>query len=305
MENTNNKEKAMVIASFAADSLALGVHWIYDTESILRLFGRVESFLKPGKNSYHSTKEKGEFTHYGDQAFVLLESLVAEKRFDLSDFSARWRALFDNYEGYVDYATRVTLSKYDSGNTYQDPGSTSDDLAGAARIAPLVCAYRHDINKLVENAQAQTRMTHDNPSNLEAAEFFSRVTLRALEGARPTEAMYMISEEHFAGSPLSGWVREGIESKTQKSLSTIERFGQSCHIEEAFPSVIHLIAKYENDLREALIQSVMAGGDSAARGMIAGMVLGAYLGMESIPGQWIDELGKKDDILKLTEALAA
>lgn len=295
----DDKGKAMVIASFAADSLALGVHWIYDTESIVKLFVRVESFLKPGHHSYHSTKEKGEFTHYGDQAFVLLESLAEEKGFDLSAFSVRWRAFFDNYDGYVDYATRVTLTNYDSGGSYQDPGSPSDDLAGAARIAPMVYAYNHDIDGLVKSVRAQTRMTHDNPFTVDAAEFFGRVAWQALQGSRPTEAMRKISEEHFVRSPLSGWVREGFESKTKKSVSTISKFGQSCHTEEAFPGVVHLIAKYENDLREALIQSVMAGGDSAARGMIVGMVLGAYLGMESLPRQWIDELKKKDEILKL------
>ena len=38
---------AMVLASFAADSLALGAHWIYDTGEIDRRFGRVEGLLKP------------------------------------------------------------------------------------------------------------------------------------------------------------------------------------------------------------------------------------------------------------------
>lgn len=301
----DNNGKAMVIASFAADSLALGVHWIYDTESIVKLFGRVELFLKPGNHSYHSTKEKGEFTHYGDQAFVLLESLAEEKGFDLSAFSQRWRALFDNYDGYVDYATRVTLQNFDSGGSYQDPGSPSEDLAGAARIAPLVYAYSHDIDRLVKSVRKQTRMTHDNPLTIDASEFFGRVAWRALQGSRPTEAMQEISEELFVRSPLSGWVREGFESKTGKSVSTISKFGQSCHTEEAFPGVVHLIAKYENDLREGLIQSVMAGGDSAARGMIMGMVLGAYSGMESLPRQWIDELDKKDRILKLIDELTS
>ena len=298
-----DKGKAMIIASFAADTLALGVHWIYDTESIAEVFGRVESFLKPGHHSYHSTKEKGEFTHYGDQAFVLLESLAEEKGFDLSAFSVRWRALFDNYDGYVDHATSVTLSNYDSGSSSQDTGSPSDDLAGAARIAPLVYAYSYDIERLIKSVRAQTRMTHDNPFTVDAAEFFGRVAWQVLQGSRPTEAMQKISEEHFDRSPVSIWVREGFESKTKKSVSAISNFGQSCHTQEAFPGVVHLIAKYENDLREALIQSVMAGGDSAARGMIVGMVLGAYLGMEGLPRQWIDELKKKDKIIKLTGEL--
>ena len=98
-------------------------------------------------------------------------------------------------------------------------------------------------------------------------------------------------------------MRAGVESKSKESVSTISRFGQSCHTEEAFPGVVHLIAKYENDLSEALIQSVMAGGDSAARGMMVGMVLGAHIGLESLPEEWLDSLKKKDRILTLLEGL--
>ena len=47
-ETMKDRLQAMVLASFVADSLALGVHWIYDTKSILKNFGRVESLLKPG-----------------------------------------------------------------------------------------------------------------------------------------------------------------------------------------------------------------------------------------------------------------
>ena len=299
----DDKGNAMVLASFAADSLALGAHWIYDAESIVKLFRRVESFLKPSPNSYHSTKDKGDFTHYGDQAYVLLESLAAKRGFDLFDFSARWRALFENYNGYVDHATKVTLSAYASGSTYEDPGSPSDDLAGASRMAPLVYAYRHDLDGLAESVRAQTRMTHSNPVTIDAADFFGRVAWQTLQGSLPTEAMQEVSEEHFASSPLFGWVRAGVESKSKESVSTISRFGQSCHTEEAFPGVVHLIAKYENDLSEALIQSVMAGGDSAARGMMVGMVLGAHIGLESLPEEWLDSLKKKDRILTLLEGL--
>jgi hypothetical protein len=83
----------MVLASFIADSLALGVHWIYDASKIANEYGRVETFIKPKEDSYHPTKDKGEFTHYGDQQLVLLESVAAKNGFDLNDFSDRWQRL--------------------------------------------------------------------------------------------------------------------------------------------------------------------------------------------------------------------
>jgi ADP-ribosylglycohydrolase len=299
----DNHGKAMVLAAFAADALALGAHWIYDTELISRRFGRIAAFLKPGPDSYHPTKEKGAFTHYGDQTLVLLESLAEKRGFELSDFSARWRALFGDYDGYVDNATRITLSNYASGGTHDDPGSPSDDLAGASRIAPLVYAYRNDLDALIGCAQAQTRMTHSNPLTIDSAEFFARAAWLVLNGTSPAEAMNQVAQEHFSKSPLSGWVAAGLASKDRDSVASIAAFGQTCHTPEAFPGVVHLIARFESDLKEALIQSVMAGGDSAARGMIVGMVLGAYLGPDALPSQWLDELKEKDCILGLMAGL--
>ena len=222
-----DKGKTMVMAAFVADALALGAHWIYDTEKISRDFGRVDAFLKPAVDSYHPTKELGEFTHYGDQAFVLLESIAARKGFDLRDFSDRWRALFDGYKGYVDKATRTTLSNYAAGKTIEEAGSPSDELAGASRMAPLVYGDRQFPDKLVNDARAQTAMTHQDPLNLDSAEFFARVAVLVLTGVPPVEVMKQVTQERFAGSTLSRWLSEGLASKDEESVSVISSFGQS------------------------------------------------------------------------------
>jgi ADP-ribosylglycohydrolase len=301
----NDHGKAMVLASFSGDALALGAHWIYDTQVILKRFGRVETFLKPGPDAYHSTKGKGAFTHYGDQTLVLLESLAAKKGFDLADFSNRWRALFDGYDGYMDQATQVTLSGYAAGATHTDPGSPSNDLAGASRIAPLVYLYRNenDLDTLVRCAREQTRMTHNDPLTVDSAECFARAAWLTLHGTPPVQSMEKVAEEHFSGSAISGWVEKGLASIDKDSTAAIATFGQTCHTPEAFPGVVHLIGRYENDLKEALIQSVMAGGDSAARAMLAGMILGAHLGWEALPSEWRDGLREQDRILRLLSGL--
>ena len=34
----------------------------------------------------------------------------------------------------------------------------------------------------------------------------------------------------------------------------------------------------------------MAGGDSAGRGLLVGLVLGAHLGMDAIPPEWLTDM---------------
>jgi len=299
-----DQRKTLVLASFVADSLALGAHWIYDTERIIKEFGRIHQFLNPLPDSYHPSKQRGEFTHYGDQAMVLLESIADRGVFDLEDFSTRWRALFSDYKGYLDQATKATLHNFSRGKNPRDAGSSSSDLAGASRISPLVCRYVRDLDALVRAAKDQTRMTHNHPMVLESAEFFARLCWRILQGESPVSAIMEVTAERFEGSPISEWVEKGLASQTEQSVDVIGRFGRSCHVDEAFPGVVHLIAKYETDLKEALIQSVMAGGDSAARGMVAGMVLGAYPGSKGLPMEWVSGLKRGEELSILIEKIS-
>jgi ADP-ribosylglycohydrolase len=288
--------KAMVLASFLADSLALGAHWIYDTAQIEKSFGRVDQLLQPGPNSYHGTKRRGDFTHYGDQAMVLLQSVFENEGFSLKSFSKRWRLLFENYNGYIDQATRMTLSNFGEGRPPDESGSNSHDFSAAARIAPLVYFYRHDVELLAQYSRLQTAMTHRTPHVLDSAVFFARVAWQVLQGSEPVRALTEVTEKHFKDSPVSGWVADGLNSQTKDSVTAIADFGQSCSVGDAFPGVVHLISKYQDDLVEALVQAVMAGGDSAARGMAVGMVLGAHLGMPAIPESWLSSLNAREKI---------
>jgi ADP-ribosylglycohydrolase len=292
----DDKRKALVLASFAADSLALGVHWIYDIQKIASAFGRVDQLLDPSPNSYHSSKSKGEFTHYGDQAMVLLRSVSETKGFSLEDFSKQWQHLFKDYNGYIDQATRMTLTNFKLGSSPHDAGSGSLDFSAAVRIAPLVFSYQNDLDSLVQSAKSQAAMTHNNPQVIEAAEFFARVTWQVLKGDEPVGALMEIAEKQYKNGQINRWVMDGYNSREKESVSAIVAFGQSCNVNDAFPGAVHLICKYQDNLQEALVQAVMAGGDSSARGMAVGMVLGAFLGTSAIPENWLSDLKQRQTI---------
>ena len=295
----NSKAKAMVLTSFAADSLSLGVHWIYNTNVIDKKWGRVETYIKPERPTYHPTKDLGEFTHYGDQTMLLLESVSARAGFDLNDFADRWQQLFSTYDGYFDSATKATIENIASGKPSTESGSDSDDLAGAARIAPLAYVYQNDLEKLITSAREQTALTHNNPLIIDTAEYFARVVWHVLQGQTPTEGLKTAKAGTLDTEPYSRWIDEGLQSTAGDTRQVIKDFGQMCEVHAAFPGVVHLIAKYENDLYGALVENAMAGGDSAGRGLIVGLVVGAHMGMESIPSPWLTDLKAYDHVMNL------
>ena len=281
---TDNRIKAAVIGAFVADALSLGVHWVYNTGVIDKKLGRVEHYYDP-LTSYHKGKKAGDFTHYGDQMLVLLES-VSGGGFDALRFAEMWRTFFADYGGYFDQATKTTLENMDAGKGLTDSASDSDDLAGASRLAALVPVYHDNLEQLVSAARAQTRITHNDDRVLLSADFFARSVFAVLDGQPPLAAMQATLDTHFSDSSIASLIRMGLESRDRDTRETIAEFGQMCSVEAGLPGAVHLISRYADDFKTAMVENVMAGGDSSARGMMAGMVLGAAHGMEAIPAAW-------------------
>ncbi len=296
---TNDHARAATAAAFAADSLALGAHWIYDTAQIDEKIGRVDRLLPPPDGGFHAGKKAGEFTHYGDQALLLLESVAENDGFSLEAFSRSWRDFFAGYGGYFDHATTETLEGFSAGKGPEEAGSGSTDLGGAARIAALVCAYQSDLDALAAAARAQTAMTHRAEPVVRAAEFLARVVHRVLAGSAPVEAVKTVRDEGFGKGDFGMWIEDGLASAGKDTRRVVAGFGQHCAVMAALPSVVHLVASYPEDLETALVENVMAGGDSAARGMAAAMILGAHLGPKAIPDSWLTGLAVKDRLASL------
>jgi len=284
---------SIVLGSLVGDALSLGPHWVYDQSVIADELGAITTYHTP-ISDYHPGKEAGDFTHYGDQVLLLLASIEREGRFELEDFAAHWQAFWEDTPttSYRDGATKSTLERLATGRPPSLPGSRSNDLAGAARIAPLFLLEWESDEALFAAARAQTRFTHGNPAVIEAAEFIARVVLAVQRGREIPAALEMVAAlDHWEALPAD-WLSAAQETSTsdQTDRAVAADLGLTCHMPDAFPLVLYFLLRYPEDPVTALQRNAEAGGDSAARGLILGMIYGARFGSEPLPAAWIEEL---------------
>lgn len=277
-----------VVASLLGDALTLPAHWDYDQGHILATHGRITEMHGPPAKGYHAHTGAGGQTHYGDQALVLWRCLRdAGGRYDPATFMAAWQQFWATSPAYRDHATRETLEHIAAGQVPTRAASRSADLGGAARIAPLIAATLHlPEDQAVELAWNHTALTHADPAVGEAAAFLVRAVRAALAGHDAAAAIARAAEAEYVALPVAQHLAAARAASQEGILHATRALGLACPLPQAFPAMLAIALAYPHDLEAALIDNVMAGGDSAARGLALGMLLGATHGAK-LPPRWV------------------
>jgi ADP-ribosylglycohydrolase len=189
-------------------------------------------------------------------------------------------------------------------------------LVAATHFLPLF-AIISDEEALVKASVATVFLSHRNRDPIKAAEFLSRTLYRilyldmplveALESAADATADSFISKKL---SDAQNKVKESLDVASALSkeklvddvaLTSMARLwevgksepikvGKASPTEGALPGALYLVIKYQHSLESALIANAGVGGDSAARGIVVGMLLGAVHGRSAIPQRWLSGL---------------
>ena len=278
MKNSKNA----ILASFVADSYALGAHWIYDEEQLNTLPINWDTLNAP-QVMWHKGKAKGDFTHYGDQSLFLLEYLTQNHAFDKKQYYDFWCNKMQNYQGYVDGATRNALENIDSGCT---------DLSICGRIAPLLLVSKTK-EEFLAHTKAVVEMTHNTPLALETSQFFAELLWDTKENQNLHQNIHSLKENYPL---LTKWIDEAIATKQSNTFTTIREFSPACDIDGGFAGVIHLLF-LEEDFQTIMTKNAKAGGDSSARGMVVAMLLGVNNDF-TLPSDWENNTNEIENIKK-------
>ena len=123
-----------------------------------------------------------------------------------------------------------------------------------------------------EAIKLHTILTHMNKDLIQSGNFFGELALALLRGG-DLEKSIEASYKHF-GENIISWVEQAKEVLHLPAKEAIAKLGQACSANGAFASTIYILLKYHNNFNDALRENMLAGGESAARGMLIGGLLG-------------------------------
>jgi len=281
------KRKDLVKSVMIADALSFGSHWVYDTEKLADNYsGIIKKYTTP-MSKFHEGKKAGDLSHYGEQAFALLQSISNHQSFDLKEFRDDWVQYLENTEMYMDHAMKDSMQKFKDSETII--GAENVELGGISRSLPVF--IEEEISK--KEFLDLVHLTHNGEVVDQTAEFVFNVIQEVLAGKDYKKAI-----EDNKG--INQFVEESFKKigSKDKIVANADDRGQGCSIKQGLPIVLDVLWNAD-DLIEALTLNIMAGGDTSARAMVIAAVISAAEGLNSIPEKLTTGFNKSEAVNEL------
>lgn len=200
------------------------------------------------------------------------------------------------------------LSAISSGNqgTIDEPINNSKGCGGVMRVAPAGLFYSKE--RAFEMAVEFAALTHGHPSGYLSAGALALIIASIINGSDIETAVKdalveLTKHEKYQECYQSLQESIDLSHSNIEPLDAISKLGEGWVGEEALAISVYCALKYKNDFKNALIAAVNHNGDSDSTGAITGNILGAYLGINGIPKEWIEKVELKDEIIQIADDL--
>jgi len=169
----------------------------------------------------------------------------------------------------------------------------------AMRAAVLGVCYGDDPPRLRALARAATRITHTDPKAEHGALAVALAAHLAASGRDIAPTQYARDLRVLLGTggdelaALVDAVARSVEAKESSADYTARNGGAngiSGYMLHTIPAVLHAWLAHQSDYRRAVTETVRLGGDSDTAAAIVGAIVGARVGKEGIPSEWLGNL---------------
>lgn len=233
------------------------------------------------------------------------------------------RASYDRWLATQSGALRVAdgwLSSHGFLHAQRAPGTTclsalstgaavadSKGCGGVMRVAPIGCVGL-SVPEAFELGARAAAITHGHPTGFLAAGVLAALLTQVVDGVPLVDAVgpavseLVVCADH-AETLASVEAAVSLASDSEPpSTDRVESLGEGWVAEEALAIGLYC-ALAGGDPRSALAAAVVHGGDSDSTGSICGNLLGAELGVDLVPADWLAVLEGRDVIEAVADDL--
>lgn len=199
--------------------------------------------------------------------------------------------------------------------TIEKPINNSKGCGAVMRVAPIGL-YLNDPIEVGKTAALSSALTHGHPLGIIPSYVLATIIYylaqenyeleEAIDSAlKQYQENYTDCDKEINQDFLDLIGKALILAETNISdLEAIQKLGEGWVAEETLAIALYSCLKHKDSFKEAIICAVNHAGDSDSTGAITGNIMGAYLGMESIPHYYIAHLELKDVIMEIANDLA-
>ena len=198
---------------------------------------------------------------------------------------------YDAREAWKAYVSWLNSEPFDCGATIAGglrghPNLDSQANGAMMRISPLgIFGARHALSDVAEWAQQDAALTHPNPVCQQANALFAMAIADAVRSARSAAEVHHRIAEWAKQRDVDALLLDVI--RTSASFPPTEYIRQQGWVLIAFHNALWQLL-HASTLEEAVVDTVIRGGDTDTNAAICGTLLGAVHGREAIPARWTE-----------------
>jgi ADP-ribosyl-[dinitrogen reductase] hydrolase len=217
----------------------------------------------------------GQVTDDTEMSLCIARALMVAGGWDLEGIARQFAAWLKSNPRDVGATCRRGIRDFMVKGQLETPYNDWDAGNGAVmRMVPVALFSLGDEEMLVRCAVSQARLTHHHPLSDAASVTVGRMVQQALLGA-DRFALHALTRELVAVHP-------NFRFNNYKGNAT-------AYVVDTLQTVFHYLFTTAN-FEECLTDVVNQGGDADTTGAIAGMIAGAFYGLEAIPTAWLKKL---------------
>ena len=270
-----DRARGCLVGQFVGDALGSQVEFM----SSRQIKSRFPDGVREIAQSLTWNTLPGQITDDSEMALALARTLVKTGRYD-------GRAVLSAYRAWLG------SGPFDCGNTIRSslkgcPNPDSQANGALMRISPLgIWGVSQDRERLWQAAGEDAMLTHIHPVCVQVNRIFAALLAEAIRTEKDGKALcaeLLRRPEGFSGAPVIPEVRDCmLRAESEKPvLDGMNKGWVLLAFQNALWQLLHA-----GSFEDAVVDTVMGGGDTDTNAAICGALMGAVCGYHAIPSRW-------------------